>query len=231
MKHYLIIPLLLGMITFSIAEAQEKRTRAERNTEQRESFEAQRLEISQERNVLQEERNNRKNELREALENADTQEEREAILEEARILREQGKEEGSALRESIHSQASELADRKASLVVDRYDAVMNRIGNITTRLEQKIQTLNEEGFDVGEAQASINLITSSLEEAENAFQQGQEIFESVDRETMEQDEVKLIINSARESLKTSKKAIKKAWDQAKETVTILKSLSKTTTDA
>jgi chromosome segregation ATPase len=251
MKHYLITTITIALCGFAnLAHAQrplpvnvnvdaqevptvrlnvqdrtnvnaELREQREDLTQRRRAFNA---DMQEQRNALRTERDVQKQEFRSAIQSAQTPEEREALLEEAQAAREALKTEAEVLRAEARTVRSSFASEKSQLILQRYEAVMQRVEDITLRIEERMLVLESEGYDVSEASSLLSDAKALVEEAASNFASAQRVYDSIDFENAEAEEIKSLIQESRQYLSTTKERIKEAWVTARSATESLKSL-------
>lgn len=250
MKKTIAISLVLFAVISMAATAQAQETvntrvdlRAQQDTnvEQRElpnqrsnETSNQRIELNNaikvDRDAIREKMHTDNADIRVRLQNAQSPEERESVIQEAYERRQEYRNDNAELRDRRQVESRVIVSQKSDRIVERYDAVIQRVESILTRLESRIDALSSQGVDVTASEQATTDARVSLHNASVDFNQALDLYTNIDTTAMVQGDVKAVLSQSRELLQSAKAEIRSAWSSAREALTSLKATVRVETD-
>lgn len=169
--------------------------------------------------------------MQERIQDADTPEERKALLEEAQAefgqkreeLQEQREEMRGALEEAkdeMVRRAQERAAERVRNMVRRLSAAGDRLTKIADRIAERIAVLTEEGSDMTEASTALAIAEEKIADAQEAVAAITALLE----EALASETPRDYLDDLRDTTKSGNEAVQAAHEALKDTVNIIKSL-------
>ncbi len=198
----------------------QKNTNEERQalTEERKDLVSERAEI---KNQVNAEIQEQKNELTERLLNATTDQERTEIREEAKVLQANIKEDAENKREEFKTKAREILKGRLGFIFKKFNAFIDRANNIGLRINEKLSSLNESGINVDKEKDLYETAKSLLNSAKDNVANANSVYQSIDTETMDREEIKVRLTEIKTLLKSAREDIKTGYQTLRD---IIKSL-------
>ncbi len=165
-----------------------------------------------------------------------TPEEREKILQEARLQKAQMRQQVNAHRAQINARVQQTAKSRfmhgVSMAHKRFDYVFARLDRIVGRIQAAIDKYRAQGADTSEAQTHLDTAKDKIAQAKDVYAKSRELVENVDFDDLEsvretvallKEEYKkaiTLLKEARAELKEAVKALKKAVQEMQADISV-----------
>lgn len=176
----------------------------------------------EERNTIKIDADARREEIKMRMDSATTPEEKKAIQDDAKTAREDMKAQLDAQREERKIKAQAFIAERSALVSNRFTAMTTHAEQIISRIQINIDSLQNKGIDMTEAQALIDGVTTDIQTIMNAVDGAvADLQAAASAETS--GESRSLIAKAKEQLQSAKDLSQTMFGDIRQAVSSIKS--------